>query len=146
MADEKEVEKYAGYPKVRPLTRKDRKKLSSLIKDFADRSGNSKLTSMLPGAKKKAPEVEGDESEEAKAEAENDNAYDLIKSVMEGLLEWVEDDLTKWFMEIIDVSDQDAYDALPFDIETYIVESLIAQKAFNNFFTRASVLYKKIRG
>lgn len=124
------------YPDVRELTRKDRKKLSELIKVFAERSGNIKLTEMLPGQKGK-DEV---------AETDTDKVYTLIKSVMQGLLEWVEDEVTLWFMELINVADREKYDKLPFDIEVHIIDSLIAQKGFNNFFSRASVLYKKIRG
>lgn len=127
----------AEYPEVRELTRKDRKKLSELIKDFAEKSGNEKLTSMLPGASGKESEG-GDDS--------NDQAYELIKSVMHGLIEWVEDDVTKWFMDLIGIDNREAYDNLPFDIEVHIIDQLIAQKGFNNFFTRASALYKKIRG
>lgn len=130
------------YPKVRALTRLDRKKLSALIKDFADRSGNSKITSMLPGAKPTKAEA----SEDAEAEDDNEKVYELIKSVMQGLLEWVEEDLNKWFMELIGETDQSKYDAMPFDIEVHIIDALISQGAFNNFFMRASALYKRIRG
>jgi hypothetical protein len=129
------------YPDVRVLTRKDRKKLSELIKLFAERSGNIELTKMLPGSK-------GDGKPEADAQAEpaTDQIYDLVKSVMSGLLEWVEAEVAEWFMDLIGVTDRDVYDALPFDIEVYIIDQLIAQKGFNNFFSRASALYKTIRG
>ena len=142
MTDEK---KYEGYPAVRALTRKDRKKLSDLIKAFAERSGNSKLTSMLPGlpkaqAKGEAAPAGGEAGESS------EQAYELIKSVMQGLLEWVEEDVTAWFMDLTGVTDRTAYDALPFDIEVYIIDRLFAEKGFHNFFTRASELYKKIRG
>ena len=126
------------YPQVRALTRKDRKKLSELIKAFAERSGNVDLTKMLPGQK---GDADGKEKE-----PDTDKVYDLIKSVMDGLLQWVEEDLNEWFMELIGVTDRDVYDSMPFDIEVRIIDSLIAQKGFNNFFSRASALYKKIRG
>lgn len=124
------------YPEVRELTRKDRKKLSDLIKLFAERSGNIKLTEMLPGQK----------GEDKDDEVKTDKAYDLIKSVMQSLLDWVEDELTEWFMDLIGVTDREQYDNLPFDIEVHIIDKLIAQKGFSNFFSRASALYKKIRG
>jgi len=126
------------YPRVRELTRLDRKKLSELIKAFAERSGNIKLTEMLPGQK--------GEGKEKEAGVNTDQVYDLIKSVLQGLLEWVEDEVTAWFMDLIGYTNRDAYDRLPFDIEVNIIDQLVAQKGFNNFFSRASVLYKKIRG
>jgi len=132
------------YPEVRVLTRKDRKKLSELIKAFAERSGSSELTKMIPGTAKAKPEgdAEKDEGDDETAE----KTYELIKTVMDGLLTWVEEDVTTWFMDLVGVKDKEAYDNLPFDIEVYIVDSLIKQKGFNNFFLRLSALYRKVRG
>ena len=126
------------YPKVRELTRKDRKKLSELIKLFAERSGNLKLTEMLPGQKGKGKDTD--------KVVNTDQVYELIKSVLQSLLDWVEAELTAWFMDLIGVTSQEDYDKLPFDIEVHIIDQLIAQEGFNNFFSRASALYKTIRG
>ncbi len=134
------------YPNVRQLTRKDRRKLSELIEAFADRSGNKKLTEMIPGVKKAKAKTGADAKEETEADDTTERAYELIKSVMQGLLQWVEDDVTTWFMDLIGVTDRDKYDNMPFDIEVHIIDSLINQKGFNNFFMKASALYKKIRG
>ena len=125
------------YPDVRELTRADRKKLSELLKLFAERSGNIKITEMLPGQP-----GEGDDSKEP----DTDKVYELIKSVLDSLLNWVEEELTTWFMDLVGISDRAEYDKLPFDIEVHIIDQLLAQKGFHNFFTRASALYKKIRG
>lgn len=133
---------YSGYPDVRALTRKDRKKLSELIKLFAERSGNIKLMEMLPGRK---GEVK-DEGKGKAAEVNTDKIYELIKSIMDALLQWVEEELAEWFMDLIGVTDKEKWDSTPFDIEVYIIDQLIDQKGFNNFFLRASALYKKIRG
>ncbi len=139
----KEVKPREGYPPVRVLTRKDRKKLSELIKLFAERSDNIDLTSMLPDRKGGGDaKAEGD----TKAEPDTDQIYDLIKSVMTGLITWVEDEVSLWFMDLVGITDRDEYDALPFDIEVHIIDALISQKGFNNFFERASALYKTIRG
>lgn len=140
---EKSKINYTGYPAVRELTRADRKKLSELIKLFAERSGNIKLMEMLPGQK-------GDGKKGASKgkaiEVDTDKVYELIKSIMEALLKWVEDELSEWFMSLIGITNHADWDKAPFDIEVYIIDQLIAQKGFNNFFSRASVLYKKIRG
>ncbi len=127
-----------GYPDVRDLTRKDRKKLSELIKLFAERSGNTKLIEMLPGQK-------GENKDKGK-KIDTDQTYELIKSVMQSLLDWVEDEVTAWFMDLIGCTDREKYDSLPFDIEVHIIGQLVSQKGFNNFFSQASALYKKIRG
>lgn len=131
--------KDSEYPAIRVLTRKDRKKLSELIKAFAERSGNVKLTQMIPRQQKSGTEEETEDQG-------NDKIYELVKSVMDGLLEFVEEDLTAWFMDLTGITDRAAYDGLPFDIEVHIIDQMIAQKGFNNFFSRASALYKKIRG
>lgn len=123
------------YPKIRQLTRADRKRLSNLIKEFAFKSGNVKLTEMIPGK-------ESEEGEEKKT----DEIFDLIKSVMQGLLEWLEDDVAEWFMELIGVTDRNEYDNLPFDIELNILEQMYKQNGFKNFFSKALDLYKKIQG
>jgi len=128
------------YPAVRVLTRKDRKKLSELIKAFAERSGSKELTKMIPGQK-----GEADDDEEGKEDT-SEKIYELVKSVMDGLLLWVEEDLNKWFMDLINVTDREVYDKMPFDIEVHIIDSLLKQKGFHNFFTRASALFKRVRG
>lgn len=134
-----ETNEYEGYPQVRALTRKDRKKLSELIKAFAERSGNENITKMIPKAT-------GDESETESKEMDTDQMYDLIKSIIAGLFEWVEEDVTKWFMELIGCQNQEEYDALGFDIEMYILDEMWKQKGFSNFFIKASELFKKVRG
>jgi len=134
------------YPKVRALTRKDRTKLSELIKDFADRSGNLELTSMLPQQKSDAGEKDDGKKDDDNIEVDTDKVFDLVKTVIAGLFKWVEDDVTLWFMELIGVTDKAAYDNMPFDIEVYILDELLKQKGFSNFFLRASELYKKARG
>ena len=131
-----EAKKESEYPVVRALTRKDRTKLSELIKAFAERSGNVNLTGMIPGKK-------GDNKD---VDVNNDEAYNLIKSLMSSLLEFMEEELTEWFMELTGITDRLVYDGLPFDIEVNIIDQMLAQKGFHNFFMRASELYKKIRG
>jgi len=125
----------SGYPEIRKLTRKDRKTLSSLIQSFAERSGNSKLAEMIPSSKKEEEEEQGTEK-----------IYDLMKSVMSGVLEFAEEELAEWFMNLTGIENREEYDSLPFDIEVNILEQMFAQKGFSNFFSKASELFRKIRG
>lgn len=129
------------YPEIRELTRRDRKTLSRLIQAFANRSGNINITEMVPAAK-----PESSEGKEATKEEENAKIYDLIKNIMDGIIEWAEDELAVWFMDLIGYSDRDAYDALPFDVELHILNQLMEKKGFTGFFSQASGLYSKIRG
>lgn len=131
----------AGYPEVRELVQNDREVLSALLEAFAERSGNVKLTELLPG-----PKGKGKDNNTKNKEATADQTYELIKSVMQSLLGWVKDEVTVWFMDLVGVTDREKYGQLPFDIEIYIIDQVIAQEGFNSFFSQASALYKKIRG
>lgn len=124
------------YPEIRKLTRKDRKKLSELIQIFAERSGNTKLTEMIPG--------QGENKKDENQEPEK--IYELIKSVLSGIFEFAEKEMADWFMDLTGINDRNVYDMLPFDIEMNIIDQMIAQKSFSNFFLRASEMYRKIRG
>lgn len=130
------------YPAIRRVTRKDRKKASKLIEEFAEKSGNSKLTEMIPGIKKDSQS----EGTEVSKEDQDQVNYELIKSVLKGLLEWVETDVTVWFMDLVGAKTLEEYDNMPFDTEMYIVEELLRRKSFTGFFTRALGIYKKTQG
>ena len=130
------------YPEIRELTRKDRCKLSELIRAFAERSGNIKITEMVPATK---PEG-SDSGDEAAPDAETDRLYDTIKTVLNGIVEWAEAEVADWFMDLIGCQDRDEYDAMPFDIELNIISQLMEKEGFTGFFSQASGLYNKIRG
>lgn len=125
-----------SYPEIRELTRADRVKLSELIESLAEKSGDVKITELVPRAAKAG---DGDT-------VDTDKVYDLIKSVIGGLLKWCNEDLTAWFMDITGVQTIDEFNALPFDVDTHIIDQLIQRESFKNFFLTASELYKKIRG
>ena len=126
------------YPTVRRLKLKDRKKVSGLIKKFAERSGNEGLMQMVPGT----PKPESEEADGSPAE----KIYELMRNVMGSLIDWVEEDVTAWFMELTGIETREEWDDLPFDIEVYILEELYKQTGFNNFFSKALGLYNKIQG
>jgi hypothetical protein len=139
---------YEGYPQLRAVTRKDRVRMSGLIALFAEKSGNEALTKMLP---KSRNEVEKPESKEAEnkdkdPEKSSEEMYDMIKTVLNGMITWIENDVTEWFMDLIGCESIEAFDELPVDIEVYIIEQLMEQEAFSNFFLKASVIFNKARG
>lgn len=133
-----------GYPEVRAVTRADCKKFSELVKEFADKSGNKKLLDLSPLAK---PAIAEEESDEATTkERQTDELYDVIKNVLESFFKWVHDDVTSWFMQLVECENLEEFDALPFDVDMYIIEQLLSQKGFEGFFLRAWGLYNRILG
>lgn len=126
------------YPVVRELTQGDRETFSALIEKLAERSGNVKITELVPGmAKKKEEGAEADDT---------DQVYALMKSVLGGLVKWCNADLKVWLMDITGVETAEEFGKLPFDVEMHILDQLVERGNFINFFLKASGLYKKIRG
>lgn len=128
------------YPKIRKLTRKDRKTFTAILAAFASFEGNKSLKEIIP----KAPVPKG-EAEEKDGDDSSDKMLDLITKVMDGVLETLEEDVAKWFIDLLGVT-KEQYDELPFDIEIHVVEQLKANAGFSNFFAKAFGLYKKIKG
>lgn len=130
-----------GYPEIRRVTRADRKFLSSLLFNFALKSGNEKLISLVPRTSQE--DVEGEEKGEGPTDA-----IEAIKGVLTALLAVVEGDLTTWFMQLVDFDGSvEAFDAsMPFDVDVYIVEELLKQKGFKAFFLKVLKAYKKMAG
>jgi len=127
-----------NYPGVRIVTRADRKKLSKLIQKYVKKSGDNELISMIPGMPKK--------EKEQPEEANEDQIYELINKVFSSMLEFIEEDFTGWLMDVANIQSVEEFDKMPFDVDTYIIEELLKQKGFRNFFMRASELFKRIRG
>lgn len=126
------------YPVVRELTQGDRETFSALIEKLAERSGNLKLTELVPGmAKKKDDSVEADDT---------DQIYALMKSALSGLVKWCNVDLKEWLMDITGVETAEEFGKLPFDVEMHVLDQLVERDSFINFFLKASGLFKKTRG
>jgi hypothetical protein len=127
--------------KVRKLKRKDRATLAKLIKKFADVAGSDSLVNMVPSTGK------GDESEELEESAKADATAEILESafgLLEQMLQVIEKDVSIWFCELIGVTPEE-YDDLDFDIEVQIIDGIISQKGFEDFFSRGSQVLKKIK-
>lgn len=121
--------------KVRKLLRKDRKKLTELITSFANKTKQQNLISMA---------LAGEKDDD---EADDKNRQESMASMFELLTEMVkhiEDEITPWFAELIGVSVKE-FDTLPFDIDVDIIDQLLDQGGFSNFFLKVSRVRKKIR-
>lgn len=137
-----EVEELDSTVKVRKLTRMDRVTLTRLIQKFADISGTDALVKMVPSSGGGSGE-ETEETEETRGSA----TAELLESavaLIEKMLTVIESDMSDWFCKLIGVS-REAYNDMDFDIEVQIVEAIISQKGFANFFTRGSRVVKTIK-
>jgi len=59
-------------------------------------------------------------------------------------LQVIEGDVSDWFCKLIGVT-REEYDELDVDIEMQIIEQIIDQKGFINFFSRGSRVLNKIK-
>jgi hypothetical protein len=127
--------------KVRKLKRRDRVTLAKLIKKFADVAGSESLVNMVPSS-----DVKHEDSESEEVTKTNDTAEILETAfkLLEQMLQVIEDDVSDWFCKLIDVT-RDEYDDLDFDIEVQIVEQIVSQKGFEDFFSRGSQVLNKIK-
>lgn len=125
--------------KIRKLTRKDRVTLTNLIKKFVNISGADSLVNMASSSVTPSG-AEGEESAKDSTSEILETAFTLI----EQMLEVIETDVTDWFCKLINVEKKD-YDDLGFDVETEIIEQIISQKGFVDFFSRGSRVVKKIK-
>lgn len=128
---------------IRKLTRRDRVTLTNLIKKFVSISGTESLVNMAPSPKgSEEPEGGAPGSESSGGTAEIlESAFGLL----EQMLDVIEADVTDWFQSLIGVAEREEYDSLGFDIETEVIEQILEQKGFVDFFSRGSRVVKKIR-
>ncbi len=128
--------------KVRRLTKKDRTKLSNLIEQLVEKTDNKALINMVPSSSN------ADDSEQSETSASEQTA-DVLQfafNLMEGFLKFIEEDVTEWFMDLIGETDKENYNDLDFDIEVQIIDQIISQKSFENFFLKGSQVVNKIKG
>lgn len=127
--------------KVRKLKRRDRVTLAKLIKKFADVAGSESLVNMVPSSDVKH---EDSESEEVTKASDTAEILETAFKLLEQMLQVIEDDVSDWFCKLIDVT-RDEYDDLDFDIEVQIIEQIVSQKGFEDFFSRGSQVLNKIK-
>ncbi len=126
---------------VRKLKRKDRVVLAQLIKKFADVAGSDSIVNMVPPSSSKGGDTEDTEKSKKDATAE---VLETAFTLLEQMLQVIEDDVSEWFCKLIGVS-REAYDDLAFDIEVQIIEQIVSQKGFEDFFLTGSRVLNKIK-
>ena len=115
--------------KIRKLTRKDRKTLSDLIKKMVSSTGDKGILSILNDTDSGAKDV----SEEEKKGA----MISLGISLLNQLLEVLDNDMAVWFADLIGVTPE-KFDTCDFGIEAEIVEQIVASKEISDFFSSVS--------
>jgi hypothetical protein len=122
---------------IRELVYADRRKLSEMIRKLSVRIGDDSLMNQIVSNPKKH------ESEEP------GNDSHLVKvglNLFNQLLQFLEDDITEWFADLVGVTVDTYLAEAPFDIEITIIDQLMDEKGkFRTFLFGASKLYKRIK-
>lgn len=123
--------------KIRELVYQDRRKLSAMIRKLSEKIGdNSLMNQVISNPQKHSSEEKPDDSRLVK----------MGLNLFNQLLEFLEDDITEWFADLVGVDVQTYIKDAPFDIEINIIDQLMDEKGkFRTFLFGASKLYKKIK-
>lgn len=131
--------------KIRRLKKKDRTTFGNLIKKLVERTNKDELINMVVDPSSSTSEdTESSESSESE-KGQTAEILSLAFSLLEGFLQFVEDDLTVWFMDLIGVKNIEDYNNLDFDIETTIINQILEAKEFKRFFSMGSQVSNKIK-
>ena len=129
--------------KIRPLTRKDRKTFGKLMVKLVDKTGRKELRNMVPATQS----AEATEETEGQRSDRNAQMLELAFSLLHGMLDFVDEDLTKWFVELVEgVDTVEQFDELDFNIDLIVVEKLLERDEFLDFFSKGSQVFSKIKG
>lgn len=126
---------------IRKLKYSDRRKLSAMIKKLSEKFNDNSLLQL----------IQSDPNKREKKEIENDNDDNsrFIKlgiNLFNTLIQFLEDDITEWFSDLIGVDVETYMNDAPFDIEIIIINQLTADGGeFKSFLSGASKLYKSIK-
>lgn len=127
--------------KIRSLTVKDRKKLSTLIQKLSETAGDHSLLNMISSQIKKAQEPATESSGQ-------EDYIQIGLKVLRNLLEILEEETHEWFADLIGVdikADEEAFVRMPFDTEALIIEQIVDAAEVGSFFTKALQLFNRIK-
>lgn len=127
-----------GDLKIRELKRKDRRVLGDLIRKLTDKIGSNELLKVMV-----SDSLRAGKAGEKETGRENDFSRLGIEMV-KLMLEVIEDDVSRWFADLLGVSPQE-YDELPFDTELRVLEQLCDAEEINRFFSSALRLSSRMK-
>lgn len=125
---------------IRKLKYADRRKLSSMIKKLSAQFNDDSLLNLIQSNPNKRNEKD--------IEKGNDDSrfVKLGINLFNTLVQFLEDDITEWFADLVNVDVETYMHEAPFDIEIIIINQLTADGGeFKNFLSGASKLYKSIK-
>lgn len=127
--------------KIRKLTRKDRKVLTSLIGKLASKIQNSQILELIQSGQSSSKV-----NEDPKKAEESSNAFyaQFAIQIFNSLLEVLEEDVAIWFSDLLGVT-VEKYDSLPFGIDAFVVQQISESGELADFFASASAAYKAIQ-
>jgi hypothetical protein len=128
--------------KIRALTRKDTVTVAMLIKKMIDKAGRGYLLNLIASSEKP---VNSDNSNE-KEENSNDKLIEIGMDIILSLFDFVLEDVSAWFADLVNMSLEEYNEKAPFDADLRIVEQLLEAPDIKNFFTLALRESKMIRG
>lgn len=124
--------------KIRELKYKDRRTLSSLIKKLSEKLGDNSLLNQLRSDPNKTKE---DTKEDDRVIAQ------MGMNLFNQLIQFLEDEISEWFADLIGIDLETYEKEAPFDIELIIINQLMDDKGqFRSFLSGASKLYSSIVG
>ena len=130
--------------KIRKLKVSDRKRLSALIKTLAETAKDESLLNVISSALSAPPASSNyAEAKDGKEEKKEESIILVGIRMLQSLLSILEDETQQWFMDLIDVSEEE-FLSLPIDTEMLIIEQLVESEEAKSFFIIASRLYNKI--
>lgn len=124
--------------KIRKLTRKDRKTLTGIIKKFVSATGDKSLLSIFN-------ESQTISNSEITEKEKNDSMISLGISLLDKLIDVLDEDMAMWFADLIGV-DADKFDECPIDIDVTIIDQIVSSKEISDFFSGVSQISNTIAG
>jgi len=122
---------------IRPLTVKDRKALSSMIKKLTGKVRGTAIQSLISSAFSGKKSESGDDGDDTKI-------VDLGVEIIGLALDTLDGEAGEWFASLLGVTVEE-FEAMPMDTELDIIEQLKDSGGFKDFFTKASRLFSSIK-
>ena len=122
--------------KIRPLTVRDRKKLSYLIQKLSDVAGDRSFSNMISSQIQKSKNPDTETSQE--------DYVQIGLKILKNLLEVFEEETHELFADLIGV-DKDKFLDLPIDTEVEIIEQIVNSQEASSFFTKALHLFSRTK-
>lgn len=122
--------------KIRSLKRSDRKRLTAMIEQLAEKIGSDEILNMISSVVSGKKVSNSSDSDE--------NIISLGIQVINLLRKFLEEEFSEWLASLVDKSIEEL-DDMPFDVEVQIIEQVVNATEFTGFFSGASRLVKKIK-